>query len=283
MNKIFLLFFILLMISCKGKVDRGTTTKENLDPRTTNFPKKVDYVVDLPKKENFWIFVLAGQSNMAGRGFVEPEDTVPSSRIYTIDKGNRWIIAKEPLHFYEPSIAGLDCGLSFGKELLAHLSDSIYIGLIPCAVGGSPIEKWVGDSLHRGVKLFSNFKNKVEFASKVGTIKGIIWHQGEDNASRRLFVNYSNNLQELFFRFRKIAQNDSLPILVGELGSFLHKQRPNKYTDSINIVLKEISDHNKDVILIKTDDLNHKGDFVHFDSKSQRLLGKRFAEKLKIK
>lgn len=76
---------------------------------------------------------------MAGRAFVEPFDTIQTSRIYTIDNKNNWIFAKELLHFYEPSIAGLDCGLSFGKELTLNLGDSIAIGLIPCAVGGSSL------------------------------------------------------------------------------------------------------------------------------------------------
>lgn len=269
----FLIFGLVTMISCKGKIDK----------RTINFPKEKVYIKQLPKKGNFWIFIMAGQSNMAGRGFVEPKDTIPSSRVYTLDKENNWIMAKEPLHFYEPSLTGLDCGLSFGKELSFRLNDSIFIGLIPCAVGGSSVEQWLGDSLFRGVKLLTNFTERTEFASKYGTIKGILWHQGENNANKEQFKNYKDNLESLFKKFRIIAQNDSLPIFAGELGSFLSKQEFSSYPDSINNALNLIAIKDKNVHVIQTNDLKHKGDSLHFDSESQRLLGKRIANKIEIK
>ena len=58
---------------------------------------------------------MAGQSNMAGRGFVEPIDTLINTRILTINRQNKLIYAKEPLHFYEPHKKGLDLGMSFSK------------------------------------------------------------------------------------------------------------------------------------------------------------------------
>lgn len=269
----FLIFGLVTMISCKGKIDK----------RTINSPKEKVYIKQLPKKANFWIFIMAGQSNMAGRGFVEPKDTIPSPRVYTLDKENNWIIAKEPLHFYEPSMTGLDCGLSFGKELSSRLNDSIFIGLIPCAVGGSSVEQWLGDSLFREVKLLTNFTERTKFASKYGTIKGILWHQGESNANKEQSKNYKDNLESLFEKFRIIAQNDSLPIFIGEIGSFLNKQEYGSYPDSINKALHLIAIKDKNVHLVQTNDLKHKGDSLHFDSESQRLFGKRIANKIEIK
>lgn len=271
MKKHFLLILIcsLLLAPVKGQPNK----------RVQNFPKKTDYVTRIPKKENFWIFILAGQSNMAGRGFVEPPDTLSSDRIFSLNKENRWVYAKEPLHYNEPNMAGLDCGLSFGREFIKRLNDSIVIGLVPCAVGGSSADQWLGDSLHRGVKLLSNFREKAGFASKYGVIKGILWHQGEDNASKTKFKTYNSDITALFKEFRKIISNDSLPVFAGELGSFLDKKIYGTYPDSVNKVLNKISETDKNLIIIKTGDLKQKGDLVHFDSESQRLLGKRFAEK----
>jgi hypothetical protein len=262
-----------------------TAFAEQTDPRTVNFPKQTEYVLSLPSnKKNFWIFIMAGQSNMAGRGFVEPEDTVASLKVYTINKQNQWVLAKEPLHFYEPALTGLDCGLSFGKHLSESVDDNIHIGIIPTAVGGSAVEQWLGDSAYRGVKLFTNFKTKVEMAAKVGTIKGILWHQGETNAHEKPFRNYKANLQELFMRFRAVAQDKKLPILAGELGSFLRESEFGHYADSVNFVLKGISEKDKNVLVIETSDLTHKGDSLHFNSASQRTMGKRFADRyLKLK
>src|SRR5436190_7562192 len=102
--------------------------------KTKYFPKQIEIVNETKDKQNVWVFMLAGQSNMAGRGFVEPEDTMPVKRLLTINESGQLIIAKEPLHFYEPSLASLDCGYSFGTTLIKSIPDSISVLLIPAAV-----------------------------------------------------------------------------------------------------------------------------------------------------
>jgi len=73
---------------------------------------------------------MVGQSNMAGRGLVEPQDTISDAAIFTLNREMTLVSAKEPLHFYEPNLSGLDCGLSFAKELRAQISTTIEIILI---------------------------------------------------------------------------------------------------------------------------------------------------------
>jgi hypothetical protein len=75
---------------------------------STSLPKETIVVKKLPSKQNVWAFLLAGQSNMAGRGMVEPSDTLPDPRILTINQKNEIVVAKEPLHDYEPGRTGLD-------------------------------------------------------------------------------------------------------------------------------------------------------------------------------
>lgn len=227
------------------------------------------------KRPNVWVFILAGQSNMAGRGLVEPEDTMPVKRLLAINRNGQLIIAKEPLHFYEPDLTGLDCGYSFGMELLKNIPDSISILLIPAAVGGSSISQWLGDSVHRDVKLFSNFLEKLEIGKRHGIVKGILWHQGESDANEKDIPFYSKRLAELVNRFRSAAGNRNLPVLLGELGSFSIDKKNWKM---INNAIYEYSLHDKNSIVVSTADLGHKGDSIHFDSKGQRLMGKRFAE-----
>ena len=241
--------------------------------RTSNFPKSTIHPSSIPKKENVWVFIMAGQSNMAGRGFVEPKDTIPSKRILTINKNKEIILAKEPLNIYEPAFIGLDCGLSFGKRLIEQIPDSISVLILPTAVGGSSIYKWLGDSIHRDVPLLTNFKEKVELGKSIGQLKGILWHQGESDANKNNSFEYEDRLSELFIHFREIAGDNELPILSGELGAFSE----NEYFKRINGQIRNYAS-NHDLILIKTSDLNHKGDSLHFDSAGQRLMGKRFAD-----
>ncbi|GAB3513918.1 sialate O-acetylesterase family protein [Emticicia fontis] len=222
-----------------------------------------------------WIFLMAGQSNMAGRGIIEAQDTINNKRILTINKDFQIIKAKEPIHFYEPNLKGLDCGLSFAKTLLKDIDKSITILIIPTAVGGSSSRQWLGDSVHRNVQLLTNFRQKVEFAKTQGTIKGILWHQGESDANVKAIPLYKDNLRKLFSIFRKETENDKLPILVGELGSYSNS--PTEW-NAINEIIKQYVASDPNAYLISTNDLKHKGDFIHFDSEGQRLMGQRFAE-----
>jgi hypothetical protein len=222
-----------------------------------------------------WVFIMAGQSNMAGRGIVEAQDTISDERILTINKENQIIKAKEPIHFYEPNLKGLDCGLSFAQTLLKRIDKSITILIIPTAVGGSSTRQWLGDSIHRNVQLLTNFRQKMEFAKTQGTVKGILWHQGESDANAKAIPLYKDNLKHLFDIFRGYAGNDKLPILIGELGSY--SKTPNEW-NAINEIIKQYVASDPNAYLISTSDLIHKGDFIHFNSEGQRLMGQRLAE-----
>lgn len=272
MKKVLLLLVIPfgLIYACK--------TQKILE-RTSNFPKVEESPEKLPQKHNFWIFLMAGQSNMAGRGFVESSDTISNQRILTINKDNVWILAKEPIHFYQPKLSGLDCGLEFGKELIKNLDDSIYIGLLPCAVGGSSVTQWLYDSIFNNVQLYSNFKEKLKLGDSLGTVKGILWHQGETDAIKNTVENYEDQLNELFENFRQDAGNKSLPIIVGELGPYNRDEAYRINRDSINSILNRIANANPNTILVTTNDLKPKiNDPDHFSANAQRKLGKRYAK-----
>lgn len=242
--------------------------------RTTYFPKQVDTVSQTFRKENVWVFVLAGQSNMAGRGQVEPKDTMPVQRLLTIDRNGRLIHAKEPLHFYEPAMAGLDCGYSFGKTMLRNLPDSIAVLLIPTAVGGSAISQWLGDSVYRNVKLFSNFREKVAIGKRYGTVKAVLWHQGESDANKRGIPLYKQRLGELVGRFRSVVGNEQLPVLFGEIGSF---SKDKEDWSLLNQAIHAYAAEDRNTVVIRTGDLKHRGDNIHFNAKGQRTMGRRFA------
>jgi hypothetical protein len=250
------------------------------DIRSQYFPKEELMPNTIPSKKSIWVFIMAGQSNMAGRGLVEPMDTLPDNRILTINKDGKIIVAKEPLHFYTPSLTGLDCGLSFAQTLLKKIPENISILLIPTAIGGSSISQWLGDSVRWNVNLLSNFKNKVTIGRRHGTVKGILWHQGESDSNEKDIPLYSFRLSQLLSEFRKIVGKKNLHILIGELGSFsTNNENWHKINKQIESYILTDS-HSK---IIKTSDLKHKGDKIHFDAEGQRVMGQRFAvEYLKL-
>ena len=270
-KEIFIFINFFLLVSCNQKDD------ESYDDsiRMQTFPKMEIIVDKLPAKENLWVFILAGQSNMAGRALVEPQDTLPSNRILSLNKTEEFIVAKEPLHFYETSRAGLDCGLTFGRELLKHIPDSVSLLLIPTAVGGSSLRQWLEDSTYQKVQLFKNFAQKMEIGKNHGTLKGILWHQGESDAESEEDIKlYTDRLSQLFINFRASGNNEDLPILIGKLGSF---SKNNQQWQKINNQIALYVSTDDKASLIETADLKDKGDKVHFNSEAQRIMGKRFA------
>lgn len=270
--KIYLIVISLLMLSTAGWT-------QNDKDRTKFFPQEKSYPNKIPSKKNTWVFIMAGQSNMAGRGWVEAEDTVTNKRIFAIDSDGKLLFAKEPLNLFEPSYAGLDCGVSFARSLIKEIPSKINILVIHTAVGGSSIRQWIDDSTHRNVKLLSNFKEKISIAKKYGTIKGIIWHQGEADANAKRIPLYEKNLETLFTSFRSIAGNDQLPIVMGELGAF--SKEPQAF-ESINKIIRGYPQHDPYSSFIKTSDLMHKGDSLHFNSAGQRIMGERYAKEIKM-
>lgn len=102
------------------------------------------------------LFLLLGQSNMAGRGTIvhSPKkkriSTVPSPliidghEIYSFNCNNEWIPAQHPLHYDKPHVCGVGPGLAFAKviAILDCVGEKRKIGLIPCAMGGSSLNEW---------------------------------------------------------------------------------------------------------------------------------------------
>lgn len=264
MNKFPKLAFILLIFLGCSVSNHDFQEKEN---RTSE--------LEIPSRDKLWIFMMAGQSNMAGRGKIEPQDKILNDRILTINSENEIVVAKEPLHFYEPSGAGLDCGISFGTEMLRQVPEDISLLLVPTAVGGSSIEQWIHDEEHRGVILLSNFQRRMKAALEHGVLKGVLWHQGEADAHHADKIqSYRENMETLFTKFRRIAIHDSLPIVVGKLGAYSVNQES---WDQINTSIETYVLSDEYAEIVETSDLEDRGDKIHFNSAAQRTLGKRYA------
>ena len=139
-----------------------------------------------PSKEKFHLFLLVGQSNMAGRGKVEDQDKKPHPRVLMFNKEQQWVPAVDPIHFDKTS-AGVGLGKTFGMTL-AEANPDITIGLIPCAVGGSPIDSWKPGVFYKAANAhpWDDFQKRAKAALPAGTLKGILWHQGESDANQQL-------------------------------------------------------------------------------------------------
>ncbi len=230
-------------------------------------------------RQKFHLYILAGQSNMAGRGKMEEQDTQPHPRVFAMDKEGQWQPAVEPLHFDKPNIVGVGPGFAFGKAMAEH-KEHVRIGLIPCAAGGSPISSWTEGGYHNQTKShpYDDALKRARIAMQSGLIKGVIWHQGESDSKPELAKVYQAKLAELITNFRRELDDDDLPFVVGTLGDFYVTRNPNAQT--INTILKRIPLTVKKTACVDAVGLIPKEDMTHFNAESARELGRRYAEKM---
>ena len=229
-----------------------------------------------PSKENFHLFLLVGQSNMAGRGVVEEADKTPHPRVLMLSKDGKWVPAVDPMHF-DKAAAGVGLGKTFG-HVIADANPGITVGLIPCAVGGSPIDTWKPGVFYAATKShpWDDMVKRVQAAQPAGTLKGILWHQGESDSIPELAPAYAGKLHDLVSRLRELVKVPDAPFIAGQMGKFSDMPwTPEKVL--VDQVHQNLPKNVPDTAFVSAEGLKHKGDKIHFDSASFRELGKRYA------
>ncbi|WP_420147054.1 sialate O-acetylesterase [Spirosoma sp.] len=223
------------------------------------------------------LFLLIGQSNMAGRGIPEAEDQQVHPRIWMLTKDLSWVPARDPMHFDKPAIVGVGPGLAFAKRLLATYP-AINIGLVPCAVGGSGIDVWKPGAYYEPTKSYpyDDALRRAKKALENGQLAGFIWHQGESDSTPGKAGAYEEKLIELVQRFRRDLNAPDVPFIAGTLGDFI--VRKNADAQTINEALQHATQRIPNAYCVQSSGLTHKGDTTHFDTPSARTLGQRYAD-----
>jgi Carbohydrate esterase, sialic acid-specific acetylesterase len=227
-------------------------------------------------KEKCHLYLLIGQSNMAGRGKVEKEDRTPHPRVLVLNKEDEWKPAVDPLHFDKAS-AGVGPGLAFGKAM-ADADKDITIGLIPCAAGGSPITVWKKDAVWSQTKSkpYDEMLRRVAIARKRGVLKGILWHQGESDSTAKDAKLYADRLADLATRLRRDLEMPEVPILVGGLSDPFRTQ--NEYARVVDQAMRDFAKKDARSAYVESDKLTLMSDNTHFDAASAREFGRRYAK-----
>lgn len=216
------------------------------------------------------IFLLMGQSNMAGRGLLEDVEPIRDERIRVFQDGT-WAIAEDPLHHDRPT-AGIGLAMSFARTVLDAMPDQ-QIGLVPLAVGSTPLERWMpGADLYEGA-LAAGRK-----VVRDGTIKAVLWHQGEhDSKSEANASKYTQRFSAMVATLRDQLGAPSLPVIVGELGGYLSKRTDFPHYRIVNAELRKVPDAVPHSAFVDAEGLTDKGDSLHYDARSLRIFGERYA------
>lgn len=239
-------------------------------------------LVSKAENDKMYIILLAGQSNMAGRGVytqLNPSDTVTYANIFSLSNDSVWVRAKHPLH-WDKAEAAVGMGIVFAHKLDSLMGGNVRIGLVPCAAGGTTINDWLNNNWFAytgNYYLYTNLISRAKRAQKQGQIIGMIWHQGESDATQSLYSAYRNNLKIFLSKVRTDLVLPQMPIVLGELGTYLSTNATYPLYDSVNVAINDMKKLLTKVDVAKSTGLTPNADNTHFTALSQIQYGKRYA------
>lgn len=207
-----------------------------------------------------WVFVLAGQSNMAGRGLPVPAEKPTPGIMQITRKGI--VPAVDPLNGEQ----GVGPGLAFAKAIKRAHPD-VTIILVPCAKGATWMRQW-----QRGQFLYNRCVKRA--AAAHGVVKGVLFAQGESDAQLTDVAGKWRHRFERFSRqFRASLHASRAPFIYTVLGRTTQHHRFHAWPI---IQHAQRAAHVRDGAAIPTADLTLQ-DNVHFTVRSYHTLGLRMA------
>ncbi|GHV04954.1 acetylxylan esterase [Spirochaetia bacterium] len=210
---------------------------------------------------------------MAGRGRLGDVPAIENKKLFMLRNG-KWYPLSEPVNYDRP-FAGISLAASFADEYAKKFDCEA--GLIPCADGGTSLDEWAC-----GGQLYTHVVYQVRLAQKVSEIKGILWHQGEnDSGDIKNAETYRDRFIKMITALRRDCGLEKVPLILGELGSFLinYPGLENGYFKIVNKQLAEIAQALPNTGLASSEDLTDNGDNMHFNAVSLREFGRRYFEK----
>ena len=178
------------------------------------------------------LWVLAGQSNMEGRGLLT-EAIEPHPLVHSFDMADHWLVAEEPLHvrpnaadrvqwfrnaakepekwspermrqFFKGRERGTGLGLPFARDMVRRTG--VPVGLIPCMQGGTSMDQWSPALKDKGGdSLYGAMLRRVRAAG--GSVRGVLWYQGESDATRRQAPEFRRKFEDLVAAVRQDFAN----------------------------------------------------------------------------
>ncbi|QJU60902.1 sialate O-acetylesterase [Sphingomonas sp. AP4-R1] len=230
------------------------------------------------------VYILAGQSNMSGRGLLadlRPDEKVVDPGIMLYGNDGRWRPALDPLDdatgqvdevSSDNALPAVGPGLTFARTLRRQQRRPIT--LVPCAKGGSSISRWKPDESRSS--LFGSCIARVKEAG--GRLAGILWYQGESDAETPSAEaeQWPRRFSEMVAAFRDRLSAPRLPILFVRIGD-----RPDnkgdfaKFPSWTLIQSLQSNVHLRCVFMVDAGGLPRKEDRLHLTTGAQRILGER--------
>lgn len=217
-------------------------------------------------------FLMIGQSNMAGRGFVNEVEKIQNKDVLVMRNG-RWQPMYVPVNPDRP-FSGINLAESFADRYAKE--KQVQVGLIPCADGGTCLDQWAEGSL-----LFDHACYMAKLASRTSTIAGVLWHQGEGDCAEERYPLYETKFTAIMDAFRRELGLYDVPFLLGGLGDYLMHYDGSPACQNysyVNEALQQIARKCSMTGYVSAKGLTANPDNLHFNAKSLREFGLRYYE-----
>lgn len=244
------------------------------------------------RTEGYDIFLLIGQSNMAGRGVMEAGDDAPIDGVWILDGQDRIVPASEPLNQYSTvrkkiGMQRYNLGDSFARSI--HKRSGRKILLVVNARGGTTLERWLkgakpalfnkreGDDPEKVGSpmpgLYDEAVRRTRIAMQYGTLKAILWHQGEGDSSPQKLAVYLERLSGMASDLRKdLGVGNGVPFIAGELNY------ARKGSDRFNPELRRIGEYIPNGWWVSAEGCGVNPDKTHFSREGLILFGEHYAD-----
>ena len=235
------------------------------------------------KADEYDVFLLIGQSNMAGRGYMTEKDMkVIDENVFILNEHGEIVPARNPLNQYSSIRKGMNIqrigpGYGFAKKIARKTKRKIL--LVVNARGGTTLAQWAKGEGGNGY--YEEAVRRTREAMQYGTLKAILWHQGCGD-SRNTDV-YLEKLA-VFVENLRTDLDAEVPFIAGELGQWIG------HVASFNEMIHSISEYIPDSdwvssaggVPIASPDPEGEPNLKdpHFDRKSQIIIGERYADKV---
>lgn len=216
-------------------------------------------------------FLLIGQSNMAGRGYLDEAREINCERIYTLRNGQFQPMFR-PIN-PDRAHAGISLAESFAERYAeVHGVD---VGLICCADGGSMLAEW-----QPGRLLYDHAVCQAKLAQRTSTIAGVLWHQGEADCNAICYPTYRERFETVMNALRKDLDLYDVPFLLGGIGDFIADLRDYYavHYPLLNNTFQEIAKENPMTGYVSAAGLKGNPDNIHFSAEALYEFGHRYFE-----
>lgn len=226
------------------------------------------------------IYLLIGQSNMAGRGKLLQQDTISSIKgVWLLNNEDKPEPARNPLNKYSTirksyKIQQMSPGYGFATKV--HAKTGRELLLVHNARGGTRISWWLPDSDYALPNYYDEAVRRTKEAMKYGKLRAILWHQGCGDSGKENLPYYMERLQKLVKSLRKDLKAPKVPFVAGELAYW------RKSSGRFNKVIRTISEHIPNAYWVSAEGCEMLRDEKdpHFGREGQLLLGERYADKI---